>query len=169
MACSNDSRIVLCESFDQAAKLSALTSCTIFCVPSRMESLGVVFIEAAYCGKPVVALDLPVLRDLIIQGETGFLVDHSSKKTYLFEATPDISSQLRLLSNIAEKPTDAPDGIFLTHAHIGHYTGLMYLGREAYGAKSIPVYAMPKMTSFLSHNGPWDQLVDLKNISLHLY
>lgn len=94
------------------------------------------------------------------------VVDHNVNKTYLFEATPDITSQLRLLRDIAGKVTDRPDGIFLTHAHIGHYTGLMYLGREAYGTKAVPVYAMPEMASFLKNNGPWDQLVTLENISL---
>jgi pyrroloquinoline quinone biosynthesis protein B len=59
-----------------------------------------------------------------------------------------------------------PDGIFLTHAHIGHYTGLMDLGREAMGADSAIVYAMPKMIDYLSTNGPWSQLVSLKNIHL---
>ncbi|MEX0315290.1 MAG: MBL fold metallo-hydrolase [Allomuricauda sp.] len=94
------------------------------------------------------------------------LVDHENEKSYLFEATPDISSQLRLLKDFSGKPNDIPDGIFLTHAHIGHYTGLMYLGREAKGASHVPVYAMPKMKSFLETNGPWDQLVSLNNITL---
>lgn len=57
-------------------------------------------------------------------------------------------------------------GIFLTHAHIGHYTGLMHLGREAMGTKSVPVYAMPRMGDFLGKNGPWSQLVALNNIEL---
>ena len=57
-------------------------------------------------------------------------------------------------------------GIFLTHAHIGHYMGLLYLGREAWGANKIPVYAMPKLRAFLRENGPWSQLVDLENITL---
>ena len=34
------------------------------------------------------------------------------------------------------------------------------------GAKSTVVNVMPKMESFLRNNGPWSQLVDLKNISL---
>jgi pyrroloquinoline quinone biosynthesis protein B len=59
------------------------------------------------------------------------------------------------------------DGIFLTHAHIGHYTGLMYLSREAIGADSVPVFAMPRMQNFLQSNGPWSQLVELSNIELH--
>jgi pyrroloquinoline quinone biosynthesis protein B len=43
----------------------------------------------------------------------------------------------------------------------------MHLGREAMGASSIPVYAMPRMKTFLQENGPWSQLVSLKNIVLH--
>lgn len=58
------------------------------------------------------------------------------------------------------------DGIFLTHAHIGHYTGLMYLGKEAMDAQQLPVYVMPRMQNFLSSNGPWDQLVTRENIVL---
>ena len=42
----------------------------------------------------------------------------------------------------------------------------MYLGREAIGAKETPVYAMPRMQTFLENNGPWSQLVSLKNIKI---
>ena len=58
------------------------------------------------------------------------------------------------------------DGIFITHAHIGHYTGLMYLGKEAMDAKNIPVYVMPRMEKFLNKNGPWNQLLKRKNVVL---
>ena len=92
------------------------------------------------------------------------LVDKTNNKRYLFDATPDIHNQLNLL----EKFPDANliDGIFLTHAHIGHYTGLMYLGREGLGGKNIMVYALKRMSRFLTKNGPWDQLVKLNNISI---
>jgi len=63
---------------------------------------------------------------------------------------------------------ESVDGIFLTHAHIGHYSGLMYLGKEAMDAKEIPLYVMPRMKNFLSTNGPWDQLVSRKNIQLQV-
>jgi pyrroloquinoline quinone biosynthesis protein B len=69
-----------------------------------------------------------------------------------------------MLKTYSKTATDLPDGIFLTHAHIGHYTGLMYLGKEAMNAKQLPVYAMPKMKTFLEQNGPWSQLVNQKNI-----
>ena len=67
-----------------------------------------------------------------------------------------------------EAPSDdfSLNGIFITHAHIGHYTGLMYLGREAMGANGLPVYVMPKMEQYLRENGPWSQLIALNNISL---
>lgn len=94
------------------------------------------------------------------------IVDHENEKTYLFEATPDMSTQLKALKSYAGLEVEIPDGIFLTHAHIGHYTGLMYLGREALGAHQVPVYAMPKMKVFLENNGPWSQLVALGNMDL---
>ncbi len=86
-------------------------------------------------------------------------------KRWLFEATPDIKEQLHRLN--VNTPTDKPayvDGVFLTHAHIGHYAGLMMFGREAAGAENIQVFAMPRMADFLTQNGPWSQLLRLHNI-----
>lgn len=94
------------------------------------------------------------------------LVDPVLKQRWLFEATPDFKFQLQMLDDISETNQYPLDGIFLTHAHMGHYTGLMNLGREAMGTSAVPVYAMPKMQEFLTQNGPWSQLVALKNIKL---
>lgn len=88
-------------------------------------------------------------------------------KRFLFEATPDLREQLHRLDLIAPVPNSvALDGIFLTHAHIGHYAGLMFLGHESAGASYVPVYAMPHMADFLAKNGPWSQLVRKENIYL---
>ena len=95
------------------------------------------------------------------------VVDHATNQKWLIDATPDMPQQLdELASNILKSPS-LIDGVFLTHAHIGHYTGLMYFGREAMGAKNIPVYAMPQMKKFIESNGPWNQLVSLNNIQLN--
>jgi pyrroloquinoline quinone biosynthesis protein B len=94
------------------------------------------------------------------------LVDLENYKLFLFEATPDIEKQLRLLNNNSKKELTI-NGIFLTHAHIGHYSGLMYLGKEALGAEKTPVFSMPKMSNFLMNNGPWSQLVDDQNIVIN--
>lgn len=95
------------------------------------------------------------------------LVDFVENKRYLFDATPNLTTQVKMLKNSGPfTDKEVPDGIFLTHAHIGHYTGLMYLGKEANDAKEVPVYAMPKMGEFLHKNGPWGQLISRKNISV---
>ena len=92
------------------------------------------------------------------------IVDPQTKEVWIIDATPDFPQQLNeLTQNGKYKLT----GIFLTHAHIGHYTGLMHLGREVIGAKEIPVYVMPKMKHFLESNGPWNQLISLKQIILN--
>ena len=95
------------------------------------------------------------------------IVDPQSQQRWMIDATPSFPEQLRLLDE-AVPPQGTPDlaGILLTHAHIGHYIGLMHLGREVLGTQGVPVYAMPRMTRFLEHNGPWDQLVRLKNTEL---
>ncbi|MEQ1746165.1 MAG: MBL fold metallo-hydrolase [Saprospiraceae bacterium] len=95
------------------------------------------------------------------------LVDERAKKVFLLEATPAFAGQWRQLQNLANcRDKRTPDGIFLTHAHVGHYAGLLQLGREIMGAKNTPVWAMPRMEKFLRQNGPWSQLVGLNNISL---
>ena len=91
------------------------------------------------------------------------LINEENNESYLFDASPDINEQLNFMGDRIKKDLK---GIFLTHAHIGHYTGLMYFGREALNSRSINVYAMPRMKKFLQKNGPWSQLVSLQNISI---
>ncbi|MBL7694969.1 MAG: hypothetical protein JNK91_08995 [Ferruginibacter sp.] len=95
------------------------------------------------------------------------VVDRASNQYWLIEATPDIREQLQTLQSYLPNPGNyKPDGVFLTHAHMGHYTGLLQFGREAMGAGGIPVWTMPRMKEYLRSNGPWSQLVLLNNIAL---
>jgi pyrroloquinoline quinone biosynthesis protein B len=95
------------------------------------------------------------------------LLDSATKKSFLFEAGPDIITQWNLLANVFENPISNPAGVFVSHAHIGHYSGLMYLGKEALNTKAMPVFAMPKMSDFLRDNGPWSQLISTQNIVIN--
>ena len=94
------------------------------------------------------------------------LVDDSTGQRWIFDATPDLPWLFQLLMETTGDFTNRIDGVFLTHAHIGHYTGLMYFGRESINAKEINVYAMPRMASMLRENAPWSQLVRLRNIEI---
>lgn len=95
------------------------------------------------------------------------VIDPESKQRWMLDCTPDFRDQLKLLDEIAPgSGAKILDGVFPTHAHVGHYAGLMHLGREIMGASAIDVFAMPRMKYFLETNGPWSQLVELRQIEL---
>lgn len=112
----------------------------------------------------------PVSLGLVLRDSASQSILHR----WLFEATPSITHQLHQFNRLFPPDIDPSrsssliglDGIFLTHAHIGHYAGLMFLGREAASTSSLPVFAMPRMAHFLTTNGPWSQLVSCSNILL---
>ena len=93
------------------------------------------------------------------------LIDNIENRFFLIDASPDITKQYQMLNSLASNGTLG--GIALTHAHIGHYSGLLFLGKESLGAKKINVYSMPKMSFFLKNNGPWSQLIQEKNIIIN--
>ena len=122
-------------------------------------------------GSPQIGCKKKCCKDLLAHGVSERMVvalgavDHDTKQQYLFEATPDFPFQLHHLQQVSNH-SELPNGIFITHAHIGHYTGLMHLGKEAMNSKGVKVYTMNGMRKFLTQNGPWSQLVTNSNINL---
>lgn len=116
--------------------------------------------DSAFCRE---AWKDPRLRRMV---SSIALVDPDTHSRWIFDATPDLPEQFELLKNTTGDRSNDITGIFLTHAHIGHYTGLMYLGRESMNTSGIKVFAMPRMKQMLEQNAPWSQLVSLKNILL---
>lgn len=97
------------------------------------------------------------------------LVDPLNGRRWLIDCTPDFREQLALLDELAPQagqggPAPGLSGILLTHAHIGHYAGLVHLGRECMDTRALPVYCMPRMAEFLRQNEPWRQLITLGQI-----
>jgi len=95
----------------------------------------------------------------------------ASGRTFLVDATPDLPAQIQAVHAFRPHPEGkvdrAPfDGVFLTHAHLGHYLGLAWFGFESLNTSALPVWASPRMAEYLRTNGPWSQLVRLKNIEL---
>jgi len=123
-------------------------------------------------GSPQIACNKACCKGLFENPDTNRqvvslgLIDSENSKSYLFDATPDMGRQIKKLTQFVDSSREIVDGIFLTHGHIGHYTGLMYLGKEAMDAKHVPVYAMPRMQSFLENNGPWNQLILRENVAI---
>lgn len=48
---------------------------------------------------------------------------------------------------------------------MGHYAGLVHLGKEAMNARDLPLHATPSCLRFLRDNGPWSQLVSNRNVA----
>jgi pyrroloquinoline quinone biosynthesis protein B len=94
------------------------------------------------------------------------LVDHTTRQSWLIDATPDFREQLHLLRQLA--PDCLLAGLILSHAHIGHYAGLVHVGPEAMNTQKLPVYGTLKMANFLAANAPWSQLVSRGHIELYL-
>lgn len=92
------------------------------------------------------------------------IINEKTGKKFMIEATPEFSKQYRKLIDIEKG--EKLGGIILTHAHIGHYTGLMMLGREALNTKKLKVFVSSKMGEFLKNNAPWNQLIKLDNIEI---
>lgn len=109
----------------------------------------------------------PAFRRLVA---SLLVVEPASGRRWLVDASPDLAAQLDRAEAIAPVRTVAAgrppllDGIFLTHAHVGHYLGLAQLGREIYSADHVLVWGSARMRNFLTTNGPWDQLVRLGQI-----
>lgn len=95
---------------------------------------------------------------LAIVGLTG--------RTFLVDASPDLRDQVDALGLALGRPGAFVDAIAITHAHVGHYLGLAFLGKEAMHARHLPVYGTPKVAKFLEHNRPWSHLVEREEIDL---
>lgn len=96
------------------------------------------------------------------------IVDPIADQRFLIDATPDIGAQLAMLDHIAPDVGAGRvlDGVLLTHAHMGHYTGLVHLGREALALPKVPVHTSERMADFLLANSPWKELVDHGHVDI---
>lgn len=83
-----------------------------------------------------------------------------SGRGFLIDATPDLREQVAALPELS--------GILLTHAHMGHVAGLLWLGREAMAVKELPLWVGPRMLEHLSGNEPWASLIRDRYLMPHL-
>jgi len=72
----NDKQVQFLGSVSHEEKVRLLQSSWMLVNPSFMEGWGIVVIEANMCGTPVIASDVPGLRDSVLDGEAGYLVPY---------------------------------------------------------------------------------------------
>ncbi|MDY6770219.1 MAG: MBL fold metallo-hydrolase [Candidatus Nanohaloarchaea archaeon] len=77
---------------------------------------------------------------------------------YIFDVSPDIRHHVG---------DEFIDGVFLSHAHLGHITGLLYFGKEAFNADEVPLYCSETVAEFLRETSPYRTLIDRENIILN--
>jgi len=71
-----ENTVTFCGWIPEAEKIRRLQQAWVAAYPSPKEGWGLVNIEAAACGTPVVASDSPGLRESVRHGRSGFLVAH---------------------------------------------------------------------------------------------
>lgn len=82
----------------------------------------------------------------------------------LIDVSPDIKEQEKRLLKLPR--FGGIDAIALTHAHIGHYAGLVHFGREAANTRATPCFCTQSMAAFLAKHAPWEQLLKLGNLEI---
>jgi pyrroloquinoline quinone biosynthesis protein B len=104
-------------------------------------------------------------------GPSIAILDKKEKYCYLIDASPDFKYQLDMImeeeikiDRIGKAPIN---GILLTHAHFGHCSGLLHLGKEGLDEKGLSVFCTKKMKPFLLRNHPFSLLVQRKNIHIN--
>lgn len=79
-----------------------------------------------------------------------------TEERYLFDATPDVRFQI----------TTVPDGVFLSHAHLGHLPGVLHFGTEVADTANIPIYCTSGMADLIRGNAPFTLLLERDNITI---
>ena len=95
------------------------------------------------------------------------IVDPRQQRRWLIDATPALPAQIRLLDERTGVTPRVIDGVLLTHAHIGHYTGLVHLGREAMALDGVPVWCGPRLQTLITEHDPWRRLVEYGHVTVH--
>lgn len=96
----------------------------------------------------------------------SLLIDASPDLRYQHFQTLLSQSEYQNYHNENNRSQPLFNGIVLTHAHIGHYAGLVHFGKEAANSSGIPTYVTPSMATFLQSHAPWKQLITIKNLNL---
>ncbi|MBN1602657.1 MAG: glycosyltransferase family 4 protein [Chitinispirillaceae bacterium] len=97
-----DSSIVDLGAVSDVMKAYLLSHCELFALPSTDESFGIVYTEAMSYSKPVVAIDIPPVNEIVKNGSTGILVRQNDTEA-LSEALHKMLSDHAMRQSMGEK------------------------------------------------------------------
>ncbi|MDX1520243.1 MAG: glycogen synthase [Anaerolineae bacterium] len=87
---TRDNVIWISEWVDKGPKIELYTHAAVFCCPSIYEPFGIINLEAMACGTPVVGSAVGGIKEIILHGETGYLVELEQQQAAPYEAVhPD--------------------------------------------------------------------------------
>jgi pyrroloquinoline quinone biosynthesis protein B len=103
-------------------------------------------------------------------GSSISILDDEKSICYIIDTSWDFKYQLDMLREDFIKTRGTGripiNGILLTHAHLGHCSGLWHLGKESLGQKNVLVFCTSKMAQMLRENYPFKLLVQENNIEI---
>jgi glycogen(starch) synthase len=103
--------------------LSLIADCTIVLMPSRREPFGLVALEAASAGRPVVATRIGGLPEIVIHQETGLLVENEDSRS-LADAALSLLSNPAMALRFGEAARRRARDVFPWENHVGSYDAL---------------------------------------------
>lgn len=107
----------------------------VVCLPSYREGLPKVLIEAAACGRPIVATDAPGCREIVRHGENGLLVPLRDDAG-LAQAIDRLLSEPELRSRLGRRGREMVEEEFSLEHVVGRS---LELYRELFGAAPRPI------------------------------
>ncbi len=94
-------------------------------------------------------------------------------RVLLLDAGPDLKAHEEVLATnpaLGRRTALSPvDGVIITHAHVGHYGGLLHFGREVQAAHGLPCWVTREMAHFLESEAPWRLAVEQGHLDLRAH
>lgn len=119
-------------------KIQLYSHASVFCCPSIYEPFGIINLEAMACETAVVASAVGGIKEVVVDGETGYLVPLEQMKESPFEATAPGQFACDLASRVNELMAD-PD-LRARMARAGRKRAEALFGWRAIARRTVELY-----------------------------